>query len=171
MKTHVNIGSQTAAGKKIMIILFLLLILISMTKAQDTNETKQGTIKVSLIDRQSYKPLPFANVILSENGRQVTIQSTNKNGEVEFNDVKPGTYNIKSFEQGFLEAELQGINLEAEDELTITLKLQSATILPQELPQDMLLQQAQVQSRKKGHAFLQITANVLTIICYVIGRR
>lgn len=171
MKTYVNRGIQAAAGKKVIIVLFLFLLLISMTKAQDSLQEGIGRIKITLIDRTSLKPLPFANVQISENGRQVNIRSANKHGEIEFTDLVAGTYSIKGFDQGYKDAELSGLIMEEGDELIITLKMQNLHVTPQDISKNMMLQQAEVQSRKRGHAFLQITANVLTIICYVIGNR
>ncbi|MGE0569310.1 MAG: carboxypeptidase-like regulatory domain-containing protein [Bacteroidia bacterium] len=164
-------AGSPAVGKRLLFILFILLLIVSMIEAQEDSEEKFSSVKVTLVEQESLKPVAYCNVMLLQNGKQIQLKSTNKDGEVVFENLGPGLYDIQGIDKMYKESILKNVILDEDDELSVTIKVVALKTEFDDISKQLVFEEASVDSKKKGHAILQITANVLTILCYVLGRR
>jgi alpha-2-macroglobulin len=68
-----------------------------------------GAIKVSLRDNETKEAIPFANVVAYRNGIQVSVATTNIDGEALIKPLNPGRYSVKAFYVGYQTREVTSI--------------------------------------------------------------
>lgn len=79
-----------------------ILLLISFIVAGTLLSFAQtGSLKVTLFDKANNEPMPFANILLEQNGVKVGANQTNMDGEVVFAALAPGKYDIKATYVGY----------------------------------------------------------------------
>jgi hypothetical protein len=71
---------------------------------QPINNEGSGELKVHLIDKTTKQPLPFANVVVEQNGTQVNGGVTDIDGIAVIKPLEPGNYTVKAVFEGYNEA-------------------------------------------------------------------
>ncbi|MDI9341255.1 MAG: TonB-dependent receptor [Sediminibacterium sp.] len=85
-------------------VLLTFLGILSVT-AQNDN----GAIKVTLKDKATNETIPFANVVVYQNGVQVGVGTTNMDGEAVVKPLAPGKYDVKGVYVGYQATEVKGV--------------------------------------------------------------
>ncbi len=85
---------------------------------------KQGVIKGRIFDEKTKEKLPFADVVLLQNGIQTVVTMSNPNGKYIFYGLKPGEYDIEVVYVGYPNARVTGILV---DDNTIPLDISMNT--------------------------------------------
>ncbi len=68
-----------------------------------------GAIKITLTDAKTKESIPFANVIVTNNGVQAGVGTTDLDGVALVKPLPPGKYNVKAVYVGYQPKEVQGI--------------------------------------------------------------
>lgn len=68
-----------------------------------------GAIKVTLKDKANNEAIPFANVVVYQNGVQVGVGTTNMDGEAVVKPLNPGKYDVKGVYVGYQASEIKGV--------------------------------------------------------------
>lgn len=92
---------------------------ILSVNAQNDN----GAIKVTLKDKQSNETIPFANVVVYQNGVQVGVGTTNMDGEATIKPLSPGKYEVKGVYVGYQATEVKGVLVGEGKTVPITISL------------------------------------------------
>ena len=87
---------------------------------------KPGTVHGRIIDEHG-SPVPFANLVLSTNGKQVSGTISDNNGYFKIRNIKPGSYSITASSVGY-EKIRQRISVNAGQPRYVTLRLSSSAI-------------------------------------------
>lgn len=66
-------------------------------------------IKVTLKDKSNNEAIPFANVVIYQNGVQVGVGTTNMDGEAIVKPLNPGSYDVKGVYVGYQPSEVKGV--------------------------------------------------------------
>lgn len=88
-------------------ILFVFLVYAS------TAQTNYGSIKGTVVDAETGQGLPFASVLLMQNGVQINAVSTDIDGKFEIKQLMPGTYDIKATYIGYQIIEIKGLYIDS----------------------------------------------------------
>jgi len=75
-----------------------------------TSQVGQGAIKATITD-DAGEPLPFANVIVKQNGVQVTGGQSDFDGLVNIKPITPGTYDVEVSSLGFGTKMISGVQV------------------------------------------------------------
>jgi len=86
---------------------------------------KTGSIRGRVFDNRS-GAIPYANVVLMQNGNQVTGSVTNASGNFKIEHVKPGYYNIKASSVGYQPTSTSRFRVNAGQTSNINLRMQAA---------------------------------------------
>ena len=70
----------------------------------------QGAIKATITDDNG-DPLPFANVLVKQNGAQITGGQSDFDGNVSIKPITPGTYDIEISSLGFGTKGINGVRV------------------------------------------------------------
>lgn len=70
-----------------------------------------GGIKVLLKDKNNGEAIPFANVVVYQNGAQVAAGTTDIDGYAVIKPLYPGKYDIKGVYVGYQTTEIKGVNV------------------------------------------------------------
>ncbi len=73
---------------------------------------KQGVIKGKVFDEKTKEELPFADVILLQNGNQVVVTMSDFSGRYMFYGLKPGKYDVEVVYVGYPNSKITGILVE-----------------------------------------------------------
>lgn len=95
------------------------LLLTSLALAQIGTGTLQGIVR----DEDNGDPIPFANIIVLEQGQQITGVATDFDGKYKIAALKPGTYSILVSVVGYTSQEKQGIIVKANQNTFVDFKL------------------------------------------------
>ena len=68
-----------------------------------------GTLKGTLLDKDTKEPVPFANIVLENGGTQVGGTSTDFDGKYVIKPIPPGTYDLKASSVGFKPFVMEGV--------------------------------------------------------------
>jgi hypothetical protein len=82
------------------------LVLCGLTAFAQNNT---GAIKVVLKDKGNNETIPFANIVVTQNGVQVGVGTTNMDGEVMIKPLGPGKYDVKGVYVGYQSSEIKGV--------------------------------------------------------------
>lgn len=91
--------------RKIYILAISLVLCGVSAYAQNTT----GAIKVTLKDKGNNEVIPFANVVVYQNGVQVGVGTTNMDGEAVVKPLAPGKYDVKGVYVGYQPSEVKGV--------------------------------------------------------------
>jgi len=69
------------------------------------------SIQGKIYDEKTEEGLPFANVVLLQNGIQVSGTTTDLDGNYSFTDLKPGIYDVEAIYVGYLNHKIEGIQI------------------------------------------------------------
>lgn len=72
-----------------------------------------GTLKGKVTDVDSKEPLPFVNIVVMLNGKQVTGSNTDFDGEYTVKPIEPGTYDVLFSYVGYNSKQISGVKINA----------------------------------------------------------
>lgn len=87
-----------------------------------------GTLKGTLLDKDSNEPVPFANIILEVGGTQVGGTSSDFDGNYTIKPIPPGTYNLKASSVGFQPVQINGVIIKAGTIEFLDVKMSSSAL-------------------------------------------
>ncbi|MCO6500996.1 MAG: von Willebrand factor type A domain-containing protein [Vicingus serpentipes] len=129
-----------------MITLFLVILMFNLTQAQNVG----GILKGKITDQGNNSPLPFANVVLLQGGKQISGMMSDFDGKYAFNNIQPGKYELNVSFTGYQTQQIKNIEVVADKTAFLDVQLQSSgqsldqlEIVEHELP---LIQQDVVSS-------------------------
>lgn len=85
----------------------------------------QGTMKGTITDANSKEPLPFVNVIVKQDGKQVHGGTTDFDGVFTIKPLAVGTYDIEVSSVGYTRYQRTGINVKASGFTIVDVELKS----------------------------------------------
>lgn len=74
-----------------------------------SNPTGHGGLQGRLYDAETDEPLPFVNVVLLQNGSQITGVSTDMDGRYRIKPISPGIYDIHITSVGYQKVKIEGV--------------------------------------------------------------
>lgn len=77
-------------------------------------QAQQGALKGKVIDKDTKEPIPFANIILDNNGTQVGGTTSDYDGNYTIKPIPPGKYDLKATYVGYKTVISQGIPIAAD---------------------------------------------------------
>lgn len=77
-------------------------------------QAQQGALQGKVIDKDTKEPIPFANIILDNNGTQVGGTTSDFDGNYTIKPIPPGKYDLKATFVGFKTVITQGITIAAD---------------------------------------------------------
>lgn len=107
--------------RKIYLLALALVFCGLTTMAQDNS----GAIKVTLKDKANNEAIPFANVVVYQNGVQVGVGTTNMDGEAVVKPLTPGKYDVKGVYVGYQASEIKGVVVGEGKMVPVTISLSS----------------------------------------------
>ena len=87
----------------------------------------QGTIRGTIIDSKTKEPVPFANVIAMQDGKQIKGTQTNMNGEFTIRPLDVGVYDIKASCVGYNTYTREEFNVKATGNSVCNISLDQAS--------------------------------------------
>jgi len=90
-----------------LLAIFLVIFTFNFTFGQGST----GTIKGRLTDKNNNEPLPFANVLLLQGGKQVAGTMSDFDGKYVFKNIQPGKYDINIAYVGYMPTKVENIEL------------------------------------------------------------
>lgn len=103
-------------------LLALGLVFCGLTAMAQDNS---GAIKVTLKDKANNEVIPFANVVVYQNGVQVGVGTTNMDGEAVVKPLTPGKYDVKGVYVGYQASEVKGVVVGEGKTIPVTIALSS----------------------------------------------
>jgi len=110
---------------------------VSKTQAK---ETGIGTLKGTLSDSETGDPLPFVNIQLKKNGKQITSISTDFDGRYTIKPIPAGTYQVEVSFVGYNSQRIESVRINADKitfldiELDAGVKLEAFEIVEYSVP-------------------------------------
>lgn len=92
----------------------ILLVFSFVVAGTVLSHAQTGSLKIKLVDKANGEPMPFANVLVEQNGAKVAINQTNLDGEVQFTALPPGKYDVKATFVGYQTIQQTGIIVSAD---------------------------------------------------------
>jgi len=77
-------------------------------------QAQQGALQGKVIDKDTKEPIPFANIILDNNGTQVGGTTSDFDGNYSIKPIPPGKYDLKATYVGYKTVISQGIPIAAD---------------------------------------------------------
>jgi hypothetical protein len=105
-------------------ILIMLMLVTSLATAQ-----KNGELKGIITEDDGKTGVPFANVILEQNGVMITGQAADIDGKYWIKNIPPGTYSVKFASAGLPNLVMQGVVIEPGKITTLDAKMKAAITL------------------------------------------
>lgn len=93
-------------------LLSVLVLFIAALSA--TAQVGQGAIKALVTDAKTGEPIPFATIIVRQNGAQVTGAQSDFDGNVEIKPISPGTYDVIISSVGYATQQISSVRVTAE---------------------------------------------------------
>jgi len=94
--------------RNLLITLGLILTTGLMLQAQ------QGALQGKILDKDTKEPIPFANIILDNNGTQVGGTTSDFDGNYTIKPIPPGKYDLKATFVGYKTVVTQGVTIAAD---------------------------------------------------------
>lgn len=107
--------------RKIYFSLVTFLLLGTAAVAQNAS----GSIKVTLKDKANGETIPFANVVVYQNGVQVGVGTTDMDGNAVVKPLTPGKYDVKAVYVGYQPQEIKGVVVGEAKTAYVTISLDS----------------------------------------------
>lgn len=102
---------------------------MATTEEQD-DSLEKGTLKGTITDEKTREALPFVNVIVKQNGKQVRTASTDFDGVYTIKSIPIGTYDVEVTSVGYNRCMRTGVNVKATGFTVVNVELvPSATAL------------------------------------------
>ncbi|GAB4250060.1 MAG: hypothetical protein Kow0079_03040 [Vicingaceae bacterium] len=87
----------------------IILISVALVATASMAQVGLGTIKGKVLDKDSGEPLPFANVVVFQNGNQVGGATTDFDGKYTISQIPPGKYEIQATYVGYQPIKMTGV--------------------------------------------------------------
>jgi hypothetical protein len=91
----------------------------------------QSALQGYVMDRETEEPIPFANIVIYQNGEMITGGTTDFDGRYTIKPIKSGYYDVKVSYIGYKNLEMKGIVLNADNITFQDFKVQPSTMLLQ----------------------------------------
>ncbi|HWY38912.1 MAG TPA: carboxypeptidase-like regulatory domain-containing protein, partial [Bacteroidia bacterium] len=101
----------------------LLMMMISLSAFADG-----GSIKVLVTEKATKEPIPFANVVVYLDKKQVAAGTSDIDGYCLIKPLEPGKYNVKAIYVGYQPAQVNDVSVSADKTTYITISLQSGGV-------------------------------------------
>src|SRR5690606_8641574 len=69
----------------------------------------QGALQGKILDSETGEPLPFANVVVLQNGNQVAGTTTDFDGQYSIKPISPGTYDLQATYVGYQTQQISNV--------------------------------------------------------------
>jgi outer membrane receptor protein involved in Fe transport len=92
----------------------LLIVIVLLFSASMTVFSQSGALKGKVLDKTTKEPIPFANIIVENNGTQAGGTTSDFNGEYTIKPLNPGKYDIKASYVGYKPVLIRGFVLRSE---------------------------------------------------------
>lgn len=91
--------------------IYSLLLAIMITSSAAYAQVGSGSLKGTLTDMNSGEPLPFVNIIVEQNGNQISGGVTDFDGKFYIKPLTPGNYDLKVSSVGYKSKIIAGIQV------------------------------------------------------------
>lgn len=105
----------------------LLLFLIGFLTLSTFSFAQSGAIRGKIIDGKTKEPIPFANVIVENNGTQAGGASSDFDGNYTIKPVQPGKYDVKASVVGYAPITIRGFIVRADKTESLDIEMESTT--------------------------------------------
>ena len=92
----------------------LLIVIVLLFSASMTVFSQSGALKGKILDKTTKEPIPFANIIVENNGTQAGGTTSDFNGEYSIKPLNPGKYDIKASYVGYKPVLIRGFVVRSE---------------------------------------------------------
>ncbi|NVO20209.1 MAG: TonB-dependent receptor [Bacteroidetes bacterium] len=92
----------------------LLIVLVLLFTANMAVIAQQGALKGKILDKSNKEPIPFASIIVENNGTQAGGTTSDINGEYTIKPLNPGTYSVKATFVGYKPVLIRGLVIHSE---------------------------------------------------------
>lgn len=90
---------------------FLLITLaLFFTSISAFSQVGQGALKGTVTEKGNGLPIPFANVIVKQNGTMVSGAQTDFDGKFEVRPIPPGSYSVEITSVGLSPIKISGVS-------------------------------------------------------------
>lgn len=96
-------------------------------------EFLNGTVKGKVIDEETGEPIPFANIIFNQNGKQIQGVVTDFNGLYTIRSISPGYYDVEVSFVGYVTTEKKGVSVKSDKINFIDFKMKSSVEMLEEI--------------------------------------
>ncbi|HLU86722.1 MAG TPA: carboxypeptidase regulatory-like domain-containing protein, partial [Taishania sp.] len=96
--------------------LHLLILSVLLSATYSFSQSGLGTIRGSVIDGDTKQPVPYAKVLLIQNGTVKGGANTDDDGKFQINSVAPGSYDVevRNEGEGYQPTQLAGVIVNSE---------------------------------------------------------
>ncbi len=91
-----------------------------------TDASESGTLKGRILDSETKEPIPFANVVIEQGGRQCGGGSTDFDGYYTIKPIAPGMYTVKSLYVGYQPKQINGVTINKNKIRFVDIDMQSS---------------------------------------------
>lgn len=92
----------------------LLTVIVLLLVASMAGFAQSGALKGKILDKSTKEPVPFANIIVENNGTQAGGTTSDINGEYTIKPLTPGKYDIKATYVGYKPVMIKGFVVRSE---------------------------------------------------------
>lgn len=105
-----RLRSREEKGRLLLIIVFqLLIVLVGMSTLIAQTSIDSVTLKLNISDSQNAESVPFANIVISQNGKQIKTGYTDFDGNCLIKNLAPGNYDVKAVYVGYQSSEIKNV--------------------------------------------------------------
>lgn len=88
-----------------------------------------GTMKIKITDKSTLEEIPFANIAVEANGKEVAVGTSNITGEYRIDSLLVGLYSVKVTYVGYQSSELTNVKIENEKTSNVNITMAGTTSL------------------------------------------
>lgn len=132
---------------------FKLMLLALAVSLMAGAQTRPGSIKGTVKDKETGEAVPAAAIVLKQNGKMVAGTTANWNGEFTFNPVNPGSYQVVCSSMGYSTVRAENVVVHADRPTKLDFELKVET----EILEEVVIQ-ADAELIEKGKTSAIVTA-------------
>ncbi len=114
-------------------VIFILLIILSFSSIELIAQNNLGTIKGQVTDHSNGTALTFADVVLMKEGNQITVITSDFNGNYKFVKVPAGKYNLLVNFNGYQLKKIENVMVKPEKITVANIKMNKTKPIIQEV--------------------------------------
>lgn len=107
------------------------LILLSLLLLGSSTLWAQTSLLGKVIDTESEETLPFANLVLMQDGNQMAVITADFDGNYNFSNIEGGTYDLVTVYTGYPSLTIQGITISTNEAKTVDVLISSVIKIPE----------------------------------------